>query len=71
VTPGELAESLEGTQVKRAYKRKRSGERRSVSSPTAALYLKHGENHVTGQPATEWVGEGQPAKMVGKKKETR
>ena len=71
MTPGELTESLGGTKVKRTYKRKRSGERRSVSSPTAAPYLKHGESYVTGQPATGWIGEGQPAKMVGKRKETR
>jgi hypothetical protein len=33
--------------------------------------MKRGENHVTGKPATEGVGEGQPAKMVRKRKETR
>src|SRR5580692_5604168 len=56
---------------KQTYKRKRSGERGSVSSRTAEYYLKRGESHVTGQPATE-LGRGrQPAKMVRKRKETR
>src|SRR6201987_4651591 len=54
---------------KRTYKRERNGERSSASSRTAAKYLKHGESHVTGQPATE-VGRGrQPAKAVGKREE--
>ena len=41
VTSGELTESLGGTegQGKRTYKRKRSGERGSVSSRTAEQYL--------------------------------
>ena len=43
---------------KQTYKRKRSGERCSVSSRTAAYYLKRGESHVTELTATEWVGEG-------------
>jgi hypothetical protein len=30
--------------------------------------MKRGENHVTGKPATEGVGEGQPAKMSGREK---
>jgi hypothetical protein len=56
---------------KQTYKRKRSGERCSVSSRTAAYYLKRDESHVTGQPATE-LGRGrQPAKMVRKKREAR
>jgi hypothetical protein len=54
---------------KRTYKRERSGERRAVSSRTAEWYQKHGESHVTGQPATE-VGRGrQPAMAVGKRRE--
>ena len=32
---------------KQTYKRKRNGERRSVSSRTAEKYLKHGESGVT------------------------
>jgi hypothetical protein len=56
---------------KQTYKRKRSGERGLVSRRTAEWYLKRGESHVTGQPATE-LGRGrQPAKMVRKRKETR
>src|SRR6266481_3361565 len=56
---------------KRTYKRKRNGERRSVSSPTAEQYLKRDESHVTERSATR-VGRGrQPAKMVRKRKETR
>src|SRR6266849_7702302 len=52
---------------KRAYKRERNGERCAVSSRTAEKYQKHGESHVTGQPATE-VGRGrQSAKAVGKR----
>src|ERR1035437_7722602 len=47
---------------KQTYKRKRSGERRLVSSRTAEYYLKRDESHVTGQPATE-LGRGrQPTK---------
>ena len=38
VTSGELAESPGGTGVKRTYKRKRSGEQRSVSSRPAEYY---------------------------------
>jgi hypothetical protein len=54
---------------KRTYKRKRNGEQCTGSSRTAEQYLKHGESHVTGQPATE-VGRGrQPAKAVGKREE--
>ena len=56
---------------KRAYKRKRSGERRSVRSRTTEQYLKRGENRVTEQSATR-VGRGrQSAKKVRKRKETR
>jgi hypothetical protein len=33
--------------------------------------MKRGESHVTEKSATEWVGEGQPAKMVRKRKKTR
>jgi hypothetical protein len=54
---------------KRTYKRERNGERSAVSSRTAEKYQKHGESHVTGQPATE-VGRGrQPAKAVGKRED--
>ena len=54
---------------KRTYKRERNGERCVASSRTAEWYLKRGESHVTGQPATE-VGRGrQPAKAVGKREE--
>jgi len=53
---------------KRTYKRKRSGERSSASSRTAAKYLKRGESHATEQSATG-VGRGRrPAKMVGERK---
>src|ERR1700756_1021553 len=56
---------------KQTYKRKRSGERGLASSRTAEWYLKRGESHVTGKPATE-LGRGrQPAKMVRTRKETR
>jgi hypothetical protein len=58
-----------GNRSKRTYKRKRNGEQSTGSSRTAEKYLKHGESHVTGQPATE-VGRGrQPAKAVGKREE--
>ena len=50
---------------KQTYKRKRNGERGSVSSRTAEYYLKHGESHVTGRPATE-VGRGRPAGEDGR-----
>src|ERR1700694_1128549 len=53
---------------KQTYKRKRSGKRASVSSRTAEYYLKRGESHVTELSATEWVGEGQPAKMSGRER---
>src|SRR6185437_9426713 len=43
---------------KRTYKLERNGERRCVSSRTAAKYLKRGESRATAQAATEWVGEG-------------
>ncbi len=56
---------------KQTYKRKRSGERRSVSSRTAEQYLKRDESRVTELSATG-VGRGrQPAKMVRKRRETR
>src|SRR6266571_487269 len=45
---------------KQTYKRKRNGQQRSVSSRTAEQYLKHGESHATGQPATEF-GSGKAA----------
>ncbi len=71
VTSGELIESLGWYPGKRTYKRKRNGERCSVSSRTAAKYLKRGESHVTGQPATE-VGRGRrPAKAGGTRREAR
>jgi hypothetical protein len=54
---------------KRTYKRERNGEQCAVSSRMVEKYQKHGESHVTGQPATE-VGRGrQPAKAVGKREE--
>jgi len=54
---------------KQTYKRERNGEQCVASSRTAEQYLKHGESHVTGQPAAE-VGRGrQPAKAVGKREE--
>jgi hypothetical protein len=54
---------------KRTYKRERNGEQCADSSRTAEKYQKHGESHVTGQPATE-VGRGrQSAKAVGKREE--
>jgi hypothetical protein len=56
---------------KQTYKRKRSGERCSVSSRTAEQYLKHGESHATGQPATESGRGRQSVKTVRKKRETR
>ena len=47
---------------------RRLARKRASSDPTL---MKRGESHVTGQPATE-LGRGrQPAKMVGKRKETR
>ncbi len=61
VTSGELTESPGGTGGKQAYKRKRNGERSSVSSRTAAKYLKRGESCVTAQAATrvgQAAGEG-------------
>ena len=42
---------------KQTYKRKRKGERCAVSSRTAEQYQKHGESHVTGQPATNGSGK--------------
>src|SRR5229473_792086 len=52
---------------KRTYKRKRNGERGSVSSWTAAKSQKRGESRVTAQAATR-VGRGRrPAKAVGKR----
>src|ERR1019366_5166102 len=53
---------------KQTYKRKRSGERRSVSSRTAEYYLKRGESHVTEISATEWVGEGSRRRRSGRKR---
>jgi hypothetical protein len=54
---------------KRTYKRERNGEQGAASSRTAEWYLKRGESHVTGQPATE-VGRGrQPTKAVGEREE--
>ncbi|SRR6266705_5326895 len=69
VTSGELAGSPGGT-GKRTYKRERNGERYAVSSRTAEKYQKRGENHVTGQPATEMGRGRQPAKMAGKREKT-
>ncbi len=55
---------------KRTYKRERNGERCTVSSRTAEKYQKHGESHVTGQPATEMGRGRQPTKMAGRRKKT-
>src|SRR6202023_4019333 len=71
VTSGELAESPGGTGVSKPISTKRSGERRSVSSRTAAYYLKRDESYVTGRPATE-LGRGrQSTKMVRKREKAR
>jgi len=67
VTSGELAGSPGGTGVSRPISEGRNGERRSASSRTAEQYFKHGESHVTGQPATESGRGRQPAKTVGKR----
>jgi hypothetical protein len=56
---------------KQTYKRERNGERRSVSSRTAAKYLKRGESRVTAQAAARMGRGRQPAKMVGKSKRGR
>ena len=53
VWPRENWQGLRWHRSKWTYKRKRSGERRSVSSRTAEWYLKRGESRVTGKPATE------------------
>jgi len=71
VTSGGLAESLGGNRSKRTYKRKRSGERSSASSRTAAKYLKRDENRVTAQAATGMGRGRQLAKTVGKRKRVR
>ena len=55
---------------KRTYKRERNGERCTVSSRAAEKYQKHGESHVTGQPATEMGRGRQPTKMAGRRKKT-
>jgi hypothetical protein len=55
---------------KQTYKRERNGERCAVSSRTAEKYQKHGESHVTGQPATEMGRGRQPAKTAGKREKT-
>src|SRR5216684_6372539 len=67
VTSGGLTESPGWHRSKQAYKRKRNGERSSVSSRTAAKYLKRGESHVTAQAATRVSRGRRPAKAGGKR----
>ena len=49
---------------KQTYKRKRNGERRHASSRMAEQYLKQGESHVTGRPATEVVRTAVCSKLA-------
>src|SRR5215472_3281058 len=66
VTSGGLARSPCGNGVSRPMCESERVSDAFASSRTAEQYQKHGESHVTGQPATE-LGRGrQPAKTVGK-----
>ena len=71
VTSGGLAESPGGTGVSRPISESEMASDALSVVGRLNSTMKRGESHVTGQPATE-VGRGrQPAKMVGKRKETR
>jgi len=68
VTSGGLAESPAGSGVSGPISAsERASEARSVVGRLSST-TKRGESRVTAQAATEWVGEGSPAKMVGKGK---
>jgi hypothetical protein len=72
VTSGELAEFPGGAGISRPISIKAKWRATLCQgSDGCILPIKRGENHVTEQSATEGVGEGQPAKMVRRRKKTR
>src|SRR5215472_1370383 len=71
VTSGELTESPGGTGVNEPISESEVASDALAVVRRLNITMKRGESQVTGQPATEWVGEGSRRRWSGMRKETR